>query len=258
MHIFKLCLQGNSQVNAFKNLLEERDCMKQQLNWHTDAQQLAQQLWNGKKVPGSFGTHFVKKIATYGGTRKEPKYLVAQAIGKMSFANYWRLTKHSKVLAIYPKPEDAANFATPHDPLSGTPRKYFNASIGAMHARHDHRFLGFGGSIEIDFMEGTPVGLVPKLTHTMASKYGGWREHLLDWLFSHAKKRRVSTVKFRVTHDEWGKERGKQSKQIFFRKAIEHGFQVEEPKLEHRTPGGDYFVTATKAKTTASRQKRNK
>ncbi|GEM_PF-5608597 len=239
MHIFKLC--EGIKARACNN-----SSMPEQPNWHTNAKELAQQLWNGRKVKGSYGTHFVKKIATYGGTPEQPKYLVAQAVGKMTFANYWRMGKHSKVLVAYPKPQDAENFATEHDPLSGTPRKYFNGSVGAMHARHDHRLLGFGGSIDIDFMEGTPVGLVPNLTHAKASKYGGWRQHLLEWLFGYAKKRRVKTVRFRVIHDVWEKELGK-GKEIFIENARKHGYEIEEPKKEHKIPGGDYFVTATRA-----------
>ena len=220
-----------------------KSVVKEQLNWREHATQLAEQLWRGKKVPGSDGPHKLKKVITMGGTPKDPKYLIAKAVGRIKVASYWHVENDSHLLAVYPRARDVEKFTSKFDMLTGVPRKYFNGSIGAMHARHHAHLLGFGGKIDIEFLEGTRVAMTPGLTHTLASKYGGWREHLLQWLFNHARKRRVKTIRLRITHDEFDQQRGGRTEQIFRQTAQKHGFEIGEP---NKVDGTDYFLVAQK------------
>ena len=143
-------------------------------------------------------------------------------IGKLDRfgATYW---------IYYPKKEHfqtfkkAVKFVRPGGPASLSP-----GSVGVIKTEHlnpnsNYRAI-FIKTMQSSFMTGKPS----KLNRSLATKYGGWRQHILDEIFAQVLKEKIG-VAFEIPEIQGEKPNSPRERmKIFIDAAKRHGFKVQE------------------------------
>jgi hypothetical protein len=104
--------------------------------------------------------------------------------------------KSSRRFVYYPRPEDLELFqAASRNVRDGGPAKEYFAGVGSVElfeVVHNKWCIEY---IQSHFIQGNPS----ELTREIATKYGGWRQRVLDVVFKEAlKKQKVPTIQFNV------------------------------------------------------------
>lgn len=129
----------------------------------------------------------------------------------------WQARPYSHVLVYYPHPRHAGLFEQ-----SGAKRRSFGpsdafpGSVGALH------YMDVKGSIVVHWIQGSFKQGEPKgLTRGIASKYGGWKKHLLEEMFRRAERTGAGQIRF-----EANAEKQRPSLELFEKLSLERGWVV--------------------------------
>ncbi|MBN1940920.1 MAG: hypothetical protein JW772_01935, partial [Candidatus Diapherotrites archaeon] len=130
-------------------------------------------------------------------------------------------------LVYYPVPMEAPAFAKALESTAPGSENYrFPGSVGLLGYRIS------GKTWIVDFAQASFfMPRAPSLNRALASKHGGWRNHLFEHLFRKAKLFGAREIDFGYKHQ--GKGRRFAVVELFLKKAREHGFQ----KTEQSVPG---------------------
>lgn len=134
-------------------------------------------------------------------------------------------------MALYPSAEHAQKFASSIPMLIYKgPSETYPGAVGVVRVQRTPN--GF----HIPFMQGTfrqaAFGGAQLVPRSVATKYGGWREHLLDRLFEKAKDEGIGQVTMAAITRDYNHERyvpgGHENANKFTAAAQRHGFEVNK------------------------------
>lgn len=135
-----------------------------------------------------------------------------------------RMFPDSFHLVYYPRPEHARQLAENQAYLvEHGPAEAFPGSVGSMHAV-------FGqGRLKILTLQGSFRQKKPELPRALATKYGGWRQHLLHEAFEFAKRVGMEEVELWVPTPAtpfYKTQLGSKNAEVFKSLAAKHGYSV--------------------------------
>ncbi|MDO8646832.1 MAG: hypothetical protein Q7R70_00245 [Candidatus Diapherotrites archaeon] len=142
-------------------------------------------------------------------------------IGKLDwFGNtYW---------IYYPKQEHFQTFKEGSKfVIAGGPATLSPGSVGVIKTER----LANSNTILIKNMQASfRTGFPAELNRSLATKYGGWRQHVLDEIFSHARNEGVG-VAFELMQQTNTTASEKERRNVFINSARKNGFRVKETQL---------------------------
>lgn len=131
--------------------------------------------------------------------------------------------KEIQNLIYYPKPSEALRFilASEHK-TAGDPGKFFPGSVGVIGLTQKDLLFG---EAHVEYIQGCfNFKESPELTRSLATKHGGWRQHLLDYLFKELSSQKIRTITYSPLN--------RIQEMIFREVAVKNSFEVEASDQE--------------------------
>lgn len=172
-------------------------------------------LWTEKAKAAEIGSLALRRVGfIFGGNRQKKGMIVEAESNIVEGRHYW---------VYYPKPSEAVLFALASEHARyGGPGDYFRGSVGVISGTVDNKAVS-SRNAHIDFMQGNfAFSNSSELSRSLVSKHGGWRQHLLGYLFKEGPSQGIKRIDF--------EPRSKIQEDIFAGIAKKNGFEVESSR----------------------------